>query len=513
MSTERRLLIVLLTAPLLGFIGVMAAHAVPNARIADHLIDAEHAGIITETSDPGPTPLGTTAALYTECTTFSLGLADVPGEGFVADSLLGTAYTGCRRLGAALDHYGDTGELPSGYSYLRYWHGYSILTRPGIGLVGVAGTRWLAFAFMALAVGGTCAAVRRGFGTAPAVLLIAPTLLTTDVVIGSLSASTAIGTGSAWVAGWLSFVLVSDRPAWHRATLVAALAGAITAYLDLMTTMPGSFALTVVGATLGAMAAGVRQSEQGLWRVSAAAAGGWAIGLAGMWASKWLITALTVGLGTVMDSVTDALGFRLSSGTHGVTDSRVRGLTINVEEWWDQPLTAWVVFGSLAVVAVGAIRWRRSKREIGSVLFCCALVAVFVMSWYLALNNHSQIHRQLVYRSLPIAFGAVAALVYAASRGPMSGVTGDVETSTDVFVADGHIPDGDEAGDADLPEPEGERIPWHGGRSDGLGPVPGRAEEPVLLAPALNWIFLSGWGDSNLLGSSGLVMTRPRTSC
>ena len=215
MSAERRLLILLLCAPLLGFIGVMAADAVPSARIADHLIDAERAGILTETSDPGPTPLGTTAALYTECTVFSLGLADVPGEDFVANALLGTAYTGCQRLGAALDSYAENGELPSGYSYLRYWHGYSILTRPGLGLVGVAGTRWLSFAFMAVAVGGMCAAVRRSFGTAPAVLLLAPTLLTTDVVIGSLSTSTAIGTGSAWVAGWLSFVLVKDRPAWR----------------------------------------------------------------------------------------------------------------------------------------------------------------------------------------------------------------------------------------------------------------------------------------------------------
>ena len=114
---------------------------------------------------------------------------------------------------------------------------------------------------MAVAIGGMCAAVRRSFGTAPAVLLVAPTLLTTDVVIGSMSVSTAIGTGTAWVAGWLSFVLVKDRPAWRWAALVAALAGAITAYLDLMTTMPGSFALTVTGATLGAMAAGVSRRK------------------------------------------------------------------------------------------------------------------------------------------------------------------------------------------------------------------------------------------------------------
>lgn len=457
-SVERRLLILLLCAPFLGLVGVMAAYAVPNTRIADHLIDAGHAGVLTDKSHPGPTPLGTEAARYTECTTFSLGLAPVSGERFVAHALLGTAYTGCERLGAALDAYSETGEFRSGYSYLRYWHGYSILTRPGLGLVGVAGTRWLAFAFMAVAVGGMCAAVRRSFGTTPAVLLLVPTLLTTDVVIGSLSTSTAIGTGSAWVAGWLAFLLVQDRPEWRRAALAAALAGAVTAYLDLMTTMPGSYTLTVAGATLGAIAARVRQSEQGLWKVSAASACGWGVGLGGMWVSKWVVASLFVGLSTVTDAVTEQIGFRLSSGTNGVTKSRVRGLTINVERWWGQPLTPWVVIGTLAAVAYGLIRWRRSKGEIGSIMVCSAIVAAPAMAWYLVLNNHSQIHPQLVYRSLPIAFGAVAALAYAASRGPIHHAT-RLEGHTDAIVADGHVVDGNDPVDPHDPEPEAERIP------------------------------------------------------
>ena len=97
MSAERRLFVLLLCAPLLGFIGIMAAEAVPDTRIADHLLDGERGGIIGP-SDPGPTPLGTTAAFYSECTAFSVGLGDPPGQNRIAAAMLGTAYTGCERL-------------------------------------------------------------------------------------------------------------------------------------------------------------------------------------------------------------------------------------------------------------------------------------------------------------------------------------------------------------------------------------------------------------------------------
>jgi hypothetical protein len=414
-GAQRRLLVLLLCAPLFGLIGVAAAEIIPDTQIADHLVDAERVGILGP-SDQGPTPLGTTPARYSECTAFSVGLGDPAGENLASSAVLGTAYTGCERLLAALAEYEETGELRSGFAYLRYWHGYAVLTRPSLGIFGVAGTRWIAFAFMALAVGGMCVAVKRRLGAIAAALLAVPTMLTTDVVIGSLSASTAIGTGAAWVAGWLSFVVVSRRAEWQTASLIAALAGAITAYLDLMTTMPGSFALTVVGATLGASVAGLHAISTRAWLVTGAAAIGWVTGLVWMWVSKWIIAAFVVGPDAVVETVKSQIGFRLSGGSHGASESRVRGLTINLSRWWDQPLTAWVVAATLATLVVAAIRWRRGPADLARIAVCCGLAAAPVVGWYLALNNHSQIHPQLVYRSLPIAFGAIAALAYVGSK-------------------------------------------------------------------------------------------------
>ena len=78
-TIDRRLLVLLLCAPLLGLIGVVAADLVPNDPIADNLLDARDAEQIGP-SDENATPLGTSAARYTECTAFSLGLGTRPGD-------------------------------------------------------------------------------------------------------------------------------------------------------------------------------------------------------------------------------------------------------------------------------------------------------------------------------------------------------------------------------------------------------------------------------------------------
>ena len=114
------------------------------------------------------------------------------------------AYTGCTRLDAALDTYAETGTLRAGFPYLRYWHGYAVITRPALALFGVTGTRWIAFAFSLLAVFGMCTAVKRSFGLIATLFVVGPALLTSDMVVAGLSATTAIGSACAWLGGWIT---------------------------------------------------------------------------------------------------------------------------------------------------------------------------------------------------------------------------------------------------------------------------------------------------------------------
>ena len=417
-TIDRRLIVLLLCAPLLGLIGVVAADLVPNDPIADNLLDARDAGQIGP-SDENMTPLGTSAARYTECTALSLGLGSRPGDNVLTNTMRSPAYTGCARLDAALDEYAETGTLRAGFPYLRYWHGYAIITRPALAVFGVTGTRWIAFVVSLVAVFGMCAAVKRSFGVVATLLLVGPALLTSDMVVSGLSASTAIGSACAWIGGWMAMLAVAVRPSWTTAALAAAVAGAISAYLDLMTTMPGALALTSVGATLGACVAG-RPSLR-IWRIAAAAVVGWIVGLAWMWGWKWVIAAAVLGIDTVDDSVRSQIEFRLSSGTSGVSDARFGGLTANLEMWWDRPLTPWVVVAmaaALGVLAVVALAKRRRLDGRWGLVLCALIALAPAVAWYVALNNHSQIHPLLVYRSLPIAFGGAIALLYLAVRQP-----------------------------------------------------------------------------------------------
>ena len=411
-GVERRLLFLVLCAPLLGAVGVLLAELVPDGRIGYHLLRAEQAGVITPVERP-MTAVGTLADHFTECTALSVGLGEHPDKGFVANAMLSPTYAGCRKLDVRLRHLEATDTLAPGMSYLRYWHGYAVLTRPAVGITGVAGTRWITFALLALIAGGMAAAVMRAFGGLTAVLLIGPAALTTDMIISGISVPSAIGMSSAWLGGWLTFIAVRRRPEWKVAGLTAAAAGTIAAYFDLMTTIPGAFSLAVVGATLGALATGVDPAPRRTWQVPAAAAVGWAAGLAWMWAGKWILAAAVLGVDNVADNVRSQIVFRVSGEYTGVSPSRPRGLTDNLDSWWEQPLTPWVVVVVVAILGVATIRSRPGRAVGARIAASAAIVVVPVIGWYLVLNNHSQIHAWLVYRSLPIAFGALSALVYA----------------------------------------------------------------------------------------------------
>lgn len=411
-NVERWLLVLLVLAPLIGLIGVVVAEIVPDGRIGYHLLRAEQAGLLGPAA-AGRTPLDTRQDLYTECLMVSIGLGDPAGSNIISSALVSPSHIGCARLDEELTTLENTGRLDPGTKYHRYWHGYAVITRPAVGVFGLVGARWIVFSLLIGVLAGLAASVSRSFGWLTAVILLAPVVLTTDVAVATMSIAQAIGVASALAGGWLAFLACRRSPTWRTAGLAAALAGTVSVYFDVMTTLPGSLALAASAATLGVCAAPAPPTRS-MWRVTLAGVIGWFVGLTWMWVSKWVLAAMVVGISEVVDAVRNQIEFRLSGEYRDVSPSRTAGLEKNFSEWWNKPLTPWViVLTVMLVVAVVGRTWFRRRNVEGwrDTALCVLIVAVPFMAWFMALDNHTQIHAWLVYRSLPIAFGAVGAMV------------------------------------------------------------------------------------------------------
>lgn len=422
-SRRRRLLLLLLGAPLIGLLGAMLAEGVPDGRIASHLTEAVRRGELTS-EDRTLSSLGTTADHYAECTAVMIGLGDRAGSTIVRRALFSSSSFGCVPAVDQLEWFGATGELRDQPDYMRYWHGYAVFTRPGLAIFGLTGTRWLAFGLLAAAIVAYTYAVLGRFGRLPALLVLVPGLLTTDMILGGFSISHAIGLATAWAGGWIVLNQVNKERSWTVAALAAGLGGALNAYFDLMVAIPASLTMCTVAAGLAMMSAGERGTATRTATAMLAAAGGWAVGFTGMWSSKWALAWLFVDRRRIVDSVRNQIEFRTGGEFDGVTRNRFTGLTKNLSTWFDQPVTPLVILAAIAALA--AICWLRFRADpgqrgwsdLGGIAAGLAAIVIPFASWYVLLNNHNQIHYWLTYRSIAIAFGAMAAyLAVAISSG------------------------------------------------------------------------------------------------
>ena len=195
--------------------------------------------------------LGTTADHYAECVAVMIGLGDQPGNSRQAGAVQRHLVRLRRDRSRQLERFAATGELPPQPNYMRYWHGYSVFTRPALAIFGLSGTRWLAFATLGLSIVAFARSVLTRFGVVPMVVVLVPGLLTTDMIVGGWSIAQALGLATAWVGGWIVLTQASAERSWQVIALAAALGGAVNAYFDLMVAIPASLALCTVARRVG----------------------------------------------------------------------------------------------------------------------------------------------------------------------------------------------------------------------------------------------------------------------
>ncbi|MBF5081484.1 hypothetical protein [Quadrisphaera sp. INWT6] len=408
--------------------GLVAAQAVPNPPVV--------AALAAAVADGGYGPdyrsdrVGGRADGFTECVVLGYGVSSADDT-----RSLWFRATGGPRLESCQEGAVQVRALAAGASvvppatYFRYWNGYSVITRPVLATLGVPGLRLVSGLLLALGGLALWQAARRRLGAPAALALVVPVAGATNALTTPALAFTHALSLAAVAAGVaLTAVATGHRhlAGWRGAALGAGAAGALFAYVDLLTTPAMSWALctAVAGAvawrsTHGRHPAAASAARRSLVRALLAAGAAWPVAFGGTWVCRWVVAAAVQGPG-VLTAVADKSAERLDGAGAAVDPAFGAPTSANVTYWWSTTATALplLVVAAVAVVVALVLAVRRGGAPRLVVAALLAAPALLVPAWYEVLSNHSQVHAFFTYRSVPAAVGVVvAACAVACSAG------------------------------------------------------------------------------------------------
>jgi hypothetical protein len=397
---------------LVGLLLVILAETVPDALVADALVEGIHKGQVTQTEHPR-TGLDNRVDRWTECIALTVGLGDPTDSNKLKTAIISPQLGKCGLAVPALLAYQDGKPLVSHYNYYRYWHGYTIVTRPSLALFGVAGTRMTALVLMLASIIGLVLLVGRDTTHSAALLLVAPLILSTGFIDFPESTPHALAMATVALGALVTWVLVMNQSNLKNMVVGGLFAGSLAAYVDLMVLFSGSMAWVI----FLIMAAAYQHGWRGFRLLMAGTIAGlsWVIGFATTWCCKWIIAGTVVGFDTVFKNVFHQVSFRLNGEWNSVSHIYGEAARLNIDYWLDRPLGTLVVVAGLVAAGVFLIRGL-SNHSMSLASATILTVPVFVpILWFEALSNHSQIHFWFTYRSLALALGGLLFVLYVAS--------------------------------------------------------------------------------------------------
>jgi len=425
------LALLLVALPVVGFVLVLLADAIPDRSITRHL-GTEILNERLTTEDYGTALSGHQIDRFTDCIGITIGLGSPPGTNTIESAISSPTLGKCSEAVPRLQSYLDGEGLEQSYPYYRYWHGYSVVLRPLLAAVGLQGTRVVMLIALAAVLLGLARSLARHHGRSVPVVLLAPFVLTTDFI--ELPGSLPHATGALAILGtsWLAHAVIARSPTWQRVAAVSIVSGATVVYADILTIPGGGWALCTAVIGIGASLVLTRLALAMQIVVAAAA---WILGYTWMWVSKWILASFVFGVDSVIDVIRFTTENRISGDNGSIDDGIFATIRLNVEVWWRQPLAGALV---AALLVTFMVVWRRRHRwcpptERWVDRLILASPGVVPLVWYEILKNHSQVHVWFTYRSVSIVIGIVAAAWVIGLRpigddAAPSDVTGDAQS-------------------------------------------------------------------------------------
>jgi hypothetical protein len=402
--TLRDVLVVLLVAPAVGLILVVAAQLVSDRLVIERMLDGQQTYQVSTVEYPIG-GYGNIVDKFSECTALTAGVLEPTAQNALQSAVRGyLPSVGCAPMNSVLTGNESATPVPPGMWYFRYWLGASTITRPALLFTTVGGVRAIVALLLIASTVRLVMFVRRWFGSLAATALFAPLLLATDFVDLPESIPHAVAFAAALASVDLGVRYFARDMSGRRSIVASVAAGTAVQFFDLLIVAPVAWAL--MSCLMGAvMFASTRSYWRGL-RMAAYAALGWIVGYASMWVAKWIVAMPFEGVSDVLTDVRGAATFRLTGEFPGVDPSFGAALVHNVRFWIDQPLGGATTLIAAVLIVYAFIQRRRRAVEwvIATALVPCLIVG----GWYLLLPNHSYIHVWLMYRAVPVALGIVS---------------------------------------------------------------------------------------------------------
>jgi len=385
---------------------LVGSHLVSDERIADQLVEAQQDGDFSEQNWILTRPANLQDK-YADCFGATLGLGE---DGVVTSALRSPTLGPCTDANPRLDSYAATGDLTSSFDYYRYWHGYTVVTRPALAAFGLAGTRYLlTFLIGAVTLAIAYLATKR-IGNLAAGLVVLPLAASTDLLWMASSIPTAVGV----ICALLGPVLIMTGPKLSelpnpdndaRVMGRVMMAAGLVSFADLLSVTAIGWSLTVLAVVIMLPQQDVANRRS--LKLTAAASLAWIVGYLATWAAKWLFVAFDLGFSTVWENVRLRVGFRIDGEHVLVSGGPFRTSQVNFQYWLEQPFANQMLFMAAIVLASSVYVQRQNLRIWGRHFALLSAPALLVLVWYEVVRNHNQIHHWLAYRFWAVLVGIV----------------------------------------------------------------------------------------------------------
>ena len=293
--------------------------------------------------------------------------------------------------------YGGKQEAPAVQyvDYARYWHGYLTWLKPLLSIFRYDQIRIIYRAVQLLLIMGVIfLMLRRGLCWYLLPFLLSVLLLSPSLIVQSLHFSSVCMVALA--AMLLLLALTDWLKKGFRLPLFFACVGCAASYVDLLTAP-----LITLGFPLTLLLClrwrdGVRVHAREFLTLCLC----WAAGYGGMWAAKWVLTALLMDPSIFLNAIDAIINRSSMLDESGAAFNYVDMLARNLRYIKDSPLLYAVFVLDALYLALAFVRRPSGSAVRGAVLFLAAALLPFV--WYLFAGNHSYIHSFFTYRALGV---------------------------------------------------------------------------------------------------------------